>query len=132
MDTRKFRGRIVLSLLFLVPVGFATKFYKGPSAWWFNDYAGGMLYEVFWCLVAVFVWPKFSSLKIAFWVLGVTSSLEFLQLWHAPFLQIIRSTLIGRTLIGTSFSWLDFPYYVIGCFEGWLWIRFLRRSIATL
>jgi len=123
-----FRIRVALSLLFIIPLGFASKFYRGPDAWWFNDYAGGMLYEIFWCLVLTFVWPRASDFKIAFWVLGITSFLEFLQLWHPYFLEIIRSTFIGRTLIGTSFTWLDFPYYVIGCSLGVVWIKGLRKN----
>ena len=93
---------------------------------WFNDYAGGILYEVFWCLVLIFVWPSASALGIALWVLGVTCFLEFLQLWHPPFLELVRSTFVGCTLIGTSFTWWDFPYYIIGCGIGWSWIVLLR------
>lgn len=123
-----FRGKIIASLILIIPLGFASKLYKGPGSWWFNDYAGGMLYEIFWCLVAAFIWPRASGLRIALWVLGVTSFLEFLQLWRPYFLEIVRSTFIGRTLIGISFTWWDFPYYVIGCCIGWLWIRLLKTS----
>ena len=59
------RFRVLLSLLFMLPLGFASKFYRGPGAWWFNDYAGGLLYEVFWCLAAAFVWPRASGFRIA-------------------------------------------------------------------
>ncbi len=128
MNTRLFRFKIAFSLLILVPIGFASKFYNGPGGWWFNNYAGGMLYEIFWCLIVVFIWPRFSGLKIALWVLGVTSFLECLQLVHPPFLEAIRSTFIGRTMIGTSFAWWDFPYYVVGCFLGWLWIGYIRKT----
>ena len=122
-----FRIRVVLSLLFIVPLGFASKFYHGPDAWWFNDYAGGMLYEIFWCLIIVLIWPKTSEWKTALLVLGITSFLEFLQLWHPYFLEVIRSTFIGRTLIGTSFTWMDFPYYIVGCGLAVAWIKGLRK-----
>ncbi|ODS34777.1 MAG: hypothetical protein SCARUB_00037 [Candidatus Scalindua rubra] len=53
----------------------------------------------------------------AFWVassvLGITCFLEFLQLWHPPFLESIRSTFIGSVLIGTTFTWWDFPHYAL-------------------
>ncbi|MDZ7261018.1 MAG: DUF2809 domain-containing protein [candidate division KSB1 bacterium] len=123
------RKAVLISLLIVTPLGFMTKFYRGPSAWWFNDYAGGLLYEVFWCLVVIFIWPRASALMVAGWVLVVTCLLEFLQLYHSsPFLEAIRATFIGRTLIGTSFAWWDFPYYVIGCGMGWLWIRLLSQK----
>jgi hypothetical protein len=116
-----------VSLLIVTPLGFACKFYSGRGAWWFNDYAGGIMYEVFWCLAATFTWPRASATSIAAWVLAITCSLEFLQLWHPRFLEIIRATFIGRTLIGTSFSWWDLPHYLLGCCAGWLWVRYLRE-----
>lgn len=123
------RRKVFISLLFIVPLGFGSKFYRGTGEWWLNNYAGGMLYEVFWCLVAVFIWPRVSGFSVAILVFGITSFLEFLQLWHPPLLEAVRSTFIGRTLIGTSFTWWDFPYYIIGCCVGWIWIRLLKRSV---
>jgi hypothetical protein len=115
------------SLLIITPLGFASKYYNGPGAWWFNNYLGGVMYEIFWCLAVYLLWPRASALPIAIWVFALTCSLEFLQLWHPHFLQVIRGTFIGRTLIGTSFTWWDFPYYIAGCLAGWLWIRGLSQ-----
>ena len=128
---RRPRRTILLSLLVVTPLGFATKFYPGPGAWWFNNYAGGLLYEVFWCLSAALGWPYASAFRIASLVLWITCALEFLQLWHPPFLEGIRATLIGRTLIGISFAWWDFPYYILGCGVGWFWIRSLQRAQSS-
>ena len=134
MNTRKnklispFQKRMLLSLCVVIPVGFGTKFYQGPFEWWLNDYAGGMVYEIFWCFLAVIVWPTMNEWIIGVWIFLITSILEFLQLWHPPFLEVIRSTFIGRTLIGQSFTWMDFPYYVMGCVFGALWIKKLRKA----
>ncbi|MCP4252717.1 MAG: DUF2809 domain-containing protein [Candidatus Scalindua sp.] len=110
-------------LLIVTPLGFASKFYSGPGAWWFNNYAGGILYEMFWCFLTTLLFPCASAFWIACLVLGITCTLEFLQLWHTLFLESIRSTFIGRTLIGTTFAWWDFPHYFIGCFASWFIIR---------
>ena len=32
-----------------------------------------------------------------------------------PILVAIRSTFLGHALIGSTFAWSDFPYYVVGC-----------------
>ncbi|MCD6334242.1 MAG: DUF2809 domain-containing protein [Candidatus Latescibacteria bacterium] len=129
---QKPRRAILRSLFVVTPLGFATKFYPGPGAWWFNNYAGGLLYEVFWCLAAGLMWPRASAFRIAARVLGITCALEFLQLWHPPFLEGIRATFIGRTLIGTSFTWWDFPYYILGWGAGWIWVGWLQeRSQRT-
>ena len=119
---------LLLWLLVLTALGFASKFYRGPGAWWFNNYVGGLLYEVFWCLIGAFFFPQIKPFWIALWVFGTTCLLEFLQLWHPPFLKVIRSTFIGRTLIGTTFSVWDFLYYLIGCGFGWVWLRRLYKA----
>lgn len=123
-----FRSHILLSLLVVTPIGFASKFYHGPLAWWLNDHFGGFLYEIFWVLLVALLWPKFAALKTAFGVFLATVILEFLQLWQPPLLQKIRSTFLGRTLMGTTFTWFDFPYYLLGCALGWLWVSFLKRK----
>jgi hypothetical protein len=117
------RWPIVLSLCIITPVGLACKVYTGLGGWWFNDYGGGVAYEIFWCLVLFFFWPKKKdAAKIAVGVFIVTCLLETLQLWHPPLLQQIRSTFLGKALLGTTFVWWDFPHYILGCFIGWLWI----------
>ncbi len=127
--SKTWRLPTLISLLIITPLGFASKFYIGPGAWWFNDYAVGFFYEIFWCLIAVLFLPYASAFRISCTVLGITCFLEFLQLWHPPFLEAIRSTFIGSTLIGTTFVWWDFPHYVIGCFTGWILIGlFLQKK----
>jgi hypothetical protein len=83
-----------------------------------------MLYEVFWILLAFFFFPtKRSAIRIPVCVFIITAILEFLQLSHPWFLEEVRSYFLGRALIGTTFTWFDFPHYAIGCVIGWLAIR---------
>ncbi len=56
-----------------------------------------------------------------------TCALECLQLWHPPFLESLRSHFIGQTILGTTFAGADFPYYFLGCWIGWGWIRYLKN-----
>jgi hypothetical protein len=60
----------------------------------------------------------------------ITCILEVLQCWHPPFLESIRSTRIGVTLIGNSFAWLDFPHYLAGSLIAYLLISWLSRRIV--
>lgn len=122
------RWSTLISLAIIVPLGFYTKFYEGPAAFWVKYSLGGVFYEIFFCLLVFFVFPKARSGVIAGWVLLVTCLLEFLQLWHPPLLELIRSNFFGRTLIGNSFSWSDFPYYFIGSGLGWIWLDWLRTG----
>lgn len=104
--------------------GFGLKLYPGPGSDWPNNYGAGVLYEVFWILIFYFACPSALLVKGApVLVFILTSAFEFLQLSHAPVLENIRSTFLGRTLIGTDFVWLDFPHYFLGCFLGFLLVK---------
>lgn len=122
------RRRILLSLVIVTPLGFALKLYAGPGHRWVSNSAAGVLYELFWCLVVFYIWPRRHCVtRIALSVLVVTSLLEMSQLWHPWLLEEVRSSFLGRVLIGTTFAWGDFPYYVLGCVLGWLWMRAISR-----
>jgi len=113
---RKIQLMILLSLIIITPLGFLCKLYRGPGYGWFNDYGGGIFYGLFWCLAFFLIWPrKRAILPICVAVFTGTTILEFLQLVSHPSLEYIRDAFIGRIIIGSSFSLLDIPYYLIGC-----------------
>jgi len=123
------RKWILVALFIVTPTGFLFKWYSGPAHRWFNNYGAGVMYEIFWCLLIFFFYPrKKAATKIAVGVLLVTSILETLQLWHPWFLQQVRSTFLGGTLLGTTFVWWDFPHYVLGCVIGWLCMRVILKT----
>lgn len=123
------QARIIVALSIVTPLGFASKWYNGPASWWSNDYGGGILYEVFWCLAAILLFPRASAIITASTVFVITCFLETLQLWHPPFLESIRSTFLGSALIGATFAWWDFPHYFIGCTLGWYLISIVRCRV---
>ena len=123
------RIKILLSLALVLPAGLSCKWYNGPLAWWLNDYVAGVLYEVFWILV-LFFWCPYRCWhgRLALGVFTATSILEVLQLWQPEYLEIIRSTFLGKTVLGATFSWWDFPHYILGVWMGWWWIRHLSSK----
>ncbi len=114
-------------LIGLVPFGFYTKFYSGPFSAWVNDSLGGVLYVVFWSLLFFLFAPNAKPSKIVSAVLIITCILELLQLWNPPLLELVRSNFIGRTIIGSLFSWLDFLHYAIGALIAFALIKFLNE-----
>jgi hypothetical protein len=117
----------LLSIAVIVPIGFNSKAYRGPAAHWVNDSLGGVFYVIFWCLVISLLLPRVRAARITLAVLAGTCTLEFLQRWHPPFLEYLRSFFIGRTILGSYFDWYDFPYYFAGALLGWLWLRALGK-----
>jgi len=115
-----------LAIAVVVPLGLYSKIYDGPAATWVNNSLGGVLYVIFWSLLFSLLAARYKSWKIAGLVLLITCAIEFLQLWHPPFLESIRSTFLGVTLFGNSFSWLDIAYYFIGSLASLGLLKILR------
>jgi len=124
----KQRAWTLALLLVVAPFGFYSKLYTGPAANWANNSLSGVLYVIFWCLLIFLLVPNANPGIIALAVLTVTCVLEFAQLWHPPALEWARSSFMGRSLLGTYFTWSDFPYYVLGCGVGWLFMKGLHRA----
>ena len=118
---------LLLSILFIVPLGLMTKLYGGPGQNWVNYYLGGVFYEIFFCLVAALFFPTVGPWKIAGWVFVFTALLEFLQLYHPAWLISLRGFRLGHLLLGSSYNAWDFPYYLLGCVLGGLWVYGINR-----
>jgi len=118
----------LISLVVILPLGLLSKFYSGPGALWSNNSLGGVFYVIFWCLLVYLIMPEKNTLAIAAGILAITCALEFMQLWHPPFLEWVRETFIGRSLIGHSFTWRDFPYYFIGAGLALIWMDRIKKK----
>ncbi|MBN1827474.1 MAG: DUF2809 domain-containing protein [Candidatus Eisenbacteria bacterium] len=119
---------IALSLLVAASVGVGCKLYAGPGAAWIADRLAGAFYVIFWCFVffAILRTRRIGVLAAA--VTAATCALEFLQLVHPPFLEAVRAGLVGRTLLGAVFSFLDLPFYFLGGVAAYLWMGLLAGS----
>ena len=121
------KGWTLLLLGILVPVGLATKRYSGPAQFWVNNSLGGVFYVVFWSLLLSLAMPKLHRIKNVAVVFLATCAIELLQLWRPPLLQLFRSNFIGATVLGTTFTWSDFPHYAAGALCSFLLLSFLVR-----
>ncbi len=110
------RGIIFLSLCLAVASGFYMwRYYEGWGSYWVRYYFSGAVYVVIWSLLFFLLWPSRKNvIRIPIAIFFATCALEFLQLWKPDFLQALRSTLAGAAIIGTTFVWLQFPFYLLG------------------
>jgi hypothetical protein len=104
--------------IILIPVGFLTKFYKGIGSEFVINYAGGILYVIFFILIASLVFPRTKPLKISIIMFCIVCLLEFTQKISNDFLINLRGHFIFRTLIGSVFNIADFAFYFIGALIG--------------
>ena len=119
---------ILILILIVIPFGLFSKVYTGIGEKWVQDYFGDILYEILWCLVFfLFFKSKRAIIAIPFWVFVVTSLIEVSQLFFYLVPKTIRSTVVWKLLLGSSFVWWDFLYYALGCFLGWLLLRTVYR-----
>ena len=123
----RFETRLILACAILVPLGLLTKKYSGPGEIWVHHYAGDVLVVAFLIVLAGLFFPGTSTGKVTLGVLLFSIGIEVLQLWQPPWLQSWRATWAGRIILGSTFSWMDLPHYLVGAIGGaWLLDR-LRR-----
>lgn len=125
----RYRFGGVCSLVGLVILGLATKFYAGWGAAWLNNYGGDIVYEMFWVFLVGWFKPQWRAGAIAFWVFLVTGVVEVTQL--IPFPDDLKSTLAWRLLLGTTFSAWDYPHYGLGCLLGGWSLRYLKLKTLS-
>ncbi len=128
---KKERNYKIVALVIITPVGFYTKFYHGPFEDMAHQYLGGFFYVIFWALLWSLTLPRARALTVSVAVFIATCAVEFLQLWHPPFLEYLRSFFIGRTILGTSFTWYDFPWYAAGSIAACFLLTGIKKAAVS-
>ena len=128
---KKFRFSLLKFLAITTTLGLASKLYVGPFEFFVRGHVGGILYVMFWIFLVLLIWPNLRAPTVATCVLSITCILEVFQLWQTPVLAEIRSTFLGHALIGSTFSWWDFPNYVLGSIFGIVFIQAARLRATS-
>lgn len=112
-DQSRTRTRVLSTLiaLALVPLGLLC---KESQVAWVAAHLGGTLYVAFFYFLARSVHPEGRRGSAAVLVTLATCGVEALQLSDAAWLEALRSTTPGALVLGSTFSWVDFPFYVLG------------------
>lgn len=112
--TRAYLGWIVV----VIGAGLMLRSGKAPLAGWIIKYGGDALWAlvVFLCLGVAR--PSGSTCGLGWIALGLAWGVEFLQLYHAPWIDGIRATLLGRLALGSSFNPPDLVAYLAGILGG--------------
>lgn len=125
----RYRVSLIVWLFAAASFGYWFRFDAPISAGW-RDSIGGAAYVIFFVVALAAITRASSAERLTLVVLTLTCVLEFLQLWHPPWLEQIRRTLPGRALLGTTFEWTDFPPYFVGAVIGWTLVRLHRRIFS--
>ena len=123
-------GRHTLAALLIGAVAFWLRFSAPIGPEW-RDRSGGVAYVVFWIFVVACLAPPMKPWRATIIVVLITCGLEFAQLWHPAWLESIRGTFLGRSILGTTFGWSDFPPYFAGGVLGWMLLSGLEFVLGT-
>jgi hypothetical protein len=126
------RNRPMYALLVALVIGSGLLWRSGllPLSSFLAKYGGDSLWALVVFLCFGFAFPRTSTMRIGLAAVCFAWSVEFLQLYHAPWIDAIRSTLIGRLVLGTSFNMPDLIAYVMGIALGAFaeWAYFVRQN----
>ena len=119
------RIAVIVSVVFVIGLGLASRRDEGVFPRMFGKYPEDAL----WTVAAYLGWklllPTAVPWRLGLAALGVSFSVEFLQLYHVPWLDEIRGNPIGHLLLGSTFNPMDLVAYLVGAASVFLVDRFL-------
>ena len=110
------RSRPLCALAAVLVIGIGLLWRSGllPLPNFIAKYGGDSLWALVVFLCFGFVCPRSPTVWIGFIAVCFAWSVEFLQLYHADWIDGIRSIRLGRAVLGTTFNSPDLLAYVIG------------------
>ncbi len=109
----------VLVVLIVIPIGLFARSHRGgadPSTLlgFLATFTGDTLWPIMFYFAARFCFPTAKSVSILVFVLMLTLTLEFSQLWKPPLLEYLRQQPVLGFILGNSFIWSDVICCLIG------------------
>lgn len=128
MPERKPLVKALVLIVVIAASGCLAKIIPNGGETWISNHLAGLFYVTELSLILfLFFYEHFIGLLVLAAFL-LTSLVEFTQYWHPAFLEPVRSSFLGHTIIGSTFSWLDFPWYIGGAVLGWLLLRWVKKT----
>lgn len=114
------RDRLIyfISGVIVVILGLLSRKYRIYLPTFIGEYAGDTLWALMTFIGFGFLFPKWSSLRVALTALIFSYLIEISQLYQAPWINQIRRTLIGSLILGFGFLWSDLICYTMGVMLG--------------
>lgn len=127
--SRKRLGYAV-SLILVIGAGLLWRSGLLPLPGWLVKYGGDALWALAVFLGVGWVFRQSSTGRVALAAVGCAWGVEFLQLYHAPWIDGIRATRLGRLVLGMTFNAPDLLAYLAGIALGAWAERRLYRSTS--
>ncbi|GAB3787266.1 DUF2809 domain-containing protein [Spirosoma horti] len=113
------RNRVLYTLLVLVTIllGLASRRFFDEFLF-VRAYVGDGLWALMVFLGFALVFNRWSVRSVALAALLFSFGIELSQLYHAPWIDNLRSTRLGGLVLGFSFVWSDLICYSVGIAVG--------------
>lgn len=98
--------------------GLASRRYRGQLPAFLAEYAGDTLWALMLFLLISTLLAGRPVLARAAISLALAFLVEISQLYHAPWIDSIRQTLLGGLMLGFGFLWTDLVCYSVGVMIG--------------
>ena len=123
--------RSALVIAVVAALGLGSRKFARTLPWFFATYAGDTLWALAAFLGIGLLRLSLSTRDAAILALLFSLAIELSQLYHAPWIDAVRSTTLGGLVLGFGFLWSDLACYAVGValgmmLDGWL---FGGRSI---
>ncbi|MCX7746534.1 MAG: DUF2809 domain-containing protein [Clostridia bacterium] len=117
---RSGRKRIVYGVfvVIVILIGLSTRY----GAKFLPDFISLFMGDILWAfmvyLLTGFLFRNLPTIKIATCTMVFSFTIEISQLYHAPWIDTIRSKRLGGLILGYGFLWSDLVCYTIGILLG--------------
>lgn len=110
------RSRLLYSILIALVLlgGLLWRSRLLPLTPFMAKYGGDALWALMVFLGFGFLFIRITTLRLAIISLGFAWSIEFLQIYHAPWIDGIRAMRVGHLVLGSTFNWPDLIAYAVG------------------
>lgn len=124
------RSRLVYALLAVLVIGTGLLWRSGllPLSSFLTKYGGDALWALLVFLGFGCIFNHSSTAQVGFGAVCFAWAVEFLQLYHASWIDAIRATRLGQLTLGSFFNSPDLIAYVIGVAIGVLAECLYRRK----
>jgi len=123
------RNRYIYFIFTLVVMGLgllSRKLNNLPT--FVSTYSGDVLWALMVFLLIAFVFDKKSTIFITVCSMVFSYGIELSQLYHSPWIDNVRNTILGGLVLGFGFLWSDILCYTVGILMGMILDKYMLKS----
>ena len=123
----KARNRIIYGILIcmVIALGLLSRHFAKYLPDWNHLYLGDALWALMVFFMIGFIFKSRKTEWVAISALVFSFCIEFSQIYHAPWIDAIRSNRLGGLVLGYGFLWSDLVCYCAGIITGYLLEKYL-------